>query len=135
MADVVPGVVTGTGNKIQVVAGVAITSGQWVYIDTADANKAKLTDADIAAAAVVKGVALNSAAAGEEVTILVDGVYDPGVALVDGMLYVLSSTPGAIRPVTDVGAIGTGLYPSSVGRGNSTGDLRMNIDVATAAYA
>ena len=134
MADVVPGVVTGTGNKIQAIAGAAIASGEWVYIDTADANKAKLADADAAASAVVRGVARNSAATGEEVTIQVDGVVDLGVTLTDGMLYVLSSTAGAIRPCTDAGAL-TGVYPSSVGRGNSDGNLRINIDNATAVYA
>ena len=129
MADVVPGTVVGTGNKIQGVAGVAITKGQWVYVDTAAGNVIKLADADALASAVVKGVALNTAAIGEEVTIQWDGVVDLGVALIDGMIYVLSQTAGAIIPVTDVGAMGAGTYPSMVGRGNSAGDLVLNIDI------
>lgn len=128
MSDVVPGTVVGTGNKIQGVAGAAISAGDWVYYDTAAGNVVKLAVASAAASAVVRGVAVNSAAIGEDVTVQVDGVVDLGVTLAQGMLYVLSDTAGAIRPVIDVGAM-TALYSTLCGRGNSDGNLVIDINV------
>ncbi len=130
MADVVPGIVIGTGNKYQGEAGVAIAKGQWVYADTSDANKLKLADSDAATTALISGVALNTAAIGEESTIQTDGVVDLGVVLAAGMLYILSATAGAIIAADDALAFAASTFPSLVGRANTAGDLVLGINNA-----
>lgn len=96
------------------IAGVAITAGQAVYIDTGDSNKLKLADANSAAASVVAGIALNGAAAGQPVEYVTkDDDFTPGATLslsVASMkpVFVLSDTAGGIKPVADLAA---GDYP------------------------
>lgn len=77
-------------------AGATITRGQAVAIDTN--GKAVLADASTSAQNNFRGIALNGAAAGEAVTIMVHGtLYGftlTGVAY-DGVVY-LSNTAGAL---------------------------------------
>lgn len=130
MADVAPTTVSGTGRKVIAEAGVAVAAGQWVYYDSATATY-KLADADALATAAVVGVALGDAGIGENFVLLVDGEYDPGVSLTPGLIYVLSDTAGAIAPIDDqVGASGTGDFVSMVGRGNTAGNLAIDINIA-----
>ena len=135
MADIVPSDVNGTGKKVILKAGATIAEGNWVYADTTDDNKVKPASNAAVASAKVRGVALNDAADEGDVIVLVDGTYDPGVALTDGVIYVLS-TAGAMAPVEDhTGTNGSGKFATTLGRGNSSGNLKINIDVAEAALA
>lgn len=138
MADVVPSGVSGTGRKVIKQAGAAISEGDWLYVDTLDGGRVKPASNAALATAIVYGVALNDAADDSDVIVLVDesgSLYDPGVTLTDGVLYVLS-TAGGMAPVEDhTGVSGSGKYATYLGRGTSTGVLRMNIDIATAALA
>ncbi|PSN80976.1 hypothetical protein C8B47_03615 [filamentous cyanobacterium CCP4] len=135
MADIVPSGVTGNGKKKIYSAGAVISEGDWVYVDTSDNNKVKPASNAGATTANVRGVALNDAADDSDVIVLLDGTYDPGVVLTEGVIFVLS-TGGAMAPVEDhTGANGSGKFATTLGRGNSDGVLRINIDVATAALA
>lgn len=103
--------------KINLLAGVAITAGQVVYMNTSGA--AALADASAAGTAVAIGIALNGAAAGEPVTILVYG-FCAGFTLSSesyGELMKLSDTAGAI----DDGG-GSPTVSAPIGRVWSIGD-------------
>jgi hypothetical protein len=103
MADLVPvatsvrdASLVGQSRKMNLIAATAITPGQVVYMTTA--GKADLADASAAGTAVALGVALNSAAIGQAVEILMDGLCEGlGVGSVAyGTLLKLSDTAGAI---------------------------------------
>lgn len=117
--SVVPG-----ANAITVpgVAGVAITAGQVVYLDSTD-GRLKLADANSATAAQRSpyGIALNGASAGQPVTVLTKGQVTIGATLSGGIAYYLSNTAGGIAPVADI--TGTGTYPTIVGIARSTSVL------------
>lgn len=92
------GAITGEG-----IFGATVTAGQWVYADTADANKLKLADANAAAPAnSVKGVALNGGAAGQPCEYQRGGPLTIGGTVVKGKPYFLSATPGGICPWEDL---------------------------------
>lgn len=85
-------------------AGVAVAAGEWCYV-VESTGKLALADADLSdAAAVVKGMALNSAAADQKVTLAVKGRVNVGSVLTIGKVYVLSSNAGKTAPVADLGA-------------------------------
>jgi hypothetical protein len=76
-------------------AGATITRGQAVAIDTN--GKAVLGDASTGAANNVRGIALNGAAAGEAVTIMVHGtLYGFTLAGAYDSIAYLSNTAGAL---------------------------------------
>lgn len=112
-------VLAGSGAKIERdgLAGATITAGQVVYKDAAD-NRFKLADNDSATAAVRSpyGIALNGAASGQPLAVLVSGPITIGATTVVGTVYCLSSTAGAICPVDDIAA---GDYNTIVGIGTS----------------
>jgi hypothetical protein len=112
-------------------AGVAISPGQATYRDPDD-NLIKLADCDNADADVrgLFGIALNSAAAGQPVTVAQRGPVTIGAAVVAGVGYYLSATPGGICPVADLGA---GDYPLLIGFAINATDI--DIDPATGAAA
>lgn len=112
-ADVIP---SNGARTIEGVSGGTITAGQVVYLDTAT-NTYKLADADdTAAKAVVAGIALNAASAGQPVTIQVQGTIDPGGTVVVGEIYVLSGNAGGIAPEGD---LASGDYVSIIGVGTT----------------
>lgn len=122
--------VTPSANAVtrQGVAGAAITAGKLLYIDTADSNKLKLADADSATAAarVVCGIAINSAAAGAPVTYVIsDPALIIGATVANGTVYVLSATAGGIAPVAD---LTSGWYAYVVGVGTSTTTIAFRAD-------
>lgn len=92
--------------KTSGVAGATIAAGQLVYRDASDSNKFKLTDADSATAAarVVYGIAINSAAAGQPInvctadTALAIGTHSQTV----GTILLMSDTAGGLMPAADV---------------------------------
>lgn len=113
-----------TGAQLETgVAGVAIAAGQSLYKDTTDSNKMKLADANLSElAATLEGVSLHAAAAGQPITYITAGNYNPGATVAAGAVYVLSGTAGGIAPVAD---LTTGWRTSIVGIGTSTSNIRL----------
>lgn len=97
-ASVVKGADAVTVTKI---ALAAITAGQVVYL--ASTGQVGLHDANSATAEVrvPYGLALNSAAANQPVTIQTDGELTMGATLGIGIVYLASPTPGGIMPSAD----------------------------------
>jgi hypothetical protein len=84
------------------VAGVALTQGQAVYLDTAD-GKLKLFDANgTGDAKVFRGITLNAAAADQPIKICrEDPDFTPGCTMAVGDTVIGSATAGAICPDSD----------------------------------
>lgn len=115
----------GSGIKTKTVtAGEAIAAGKAVAY-AADGG-GMLADSDSATALIrsPKGIALNSAAAGQPVTVCERGNVVLGAVLTAGVAYYLSNTPGGICPVADVG---TGEYATVLGLAISTTTLQVGI--------
>jgi hypothetical protein len=108
-------------------AGVAVTAGQVLALDTD--NTYKLADDNSATASlrVPAGIALNNAAAGQPVGIVTVGPITVGGTLVANTAYYLSANGGGIAPAADLGA---GQYPSFLGFSLSTTVLYLNIESA-----
>jgi len=107
----------GMAVKVNLIAAVAITAGQVVYMNTS--GKAALADASDAGTAVAIGVALEGASIGQPVPILAQG-FVAGFTLTSetyGELLFLSNTAGA---VDDGGGSPTVAAP--IGRVWSIGD-------------
>lgn len=87
------------------IAGATITAGQWVYKDAAT-GKYLLADANSAteAARQARGVALNGAAINQPLAIQKSGLITIGGTLTPGVAYYLSSDPGGICLVADIGS-------------------------------
>jgi hypothetical protein len=84
-------------------AGVAITAGAAVYVDTTT-GKLGLADASAAGTAQVRGIALNSAAAGETVAVLMKGVV-AGFTLAgdyDSRVYLSNTDSGILGDAAGV---------------------------------
>jgi hypothetical protein len=129
MSDVVVGVVKRiSGSFINGQLGQTTADGMWVYWDSVTSRYKLCQNDTTAAEARVKGVTLAAGDTDQEVMIQFDGEVDFGVELVDGQLYVISSTPGGFAKIDDfVAANGTGKRPSLVGMGNSNGNLEITI--------
>lgn len=96
---------TSTTEISEGIAGVTITAGQALYIDTGDNNELKLADND--ASALTKacvGIALHAALDGQPIKYATKGALTVGAILTAGVFYYLSNTAGGICPVADVGA-------------------------------
>lgn len=120
-------VVPGSNAKIaRGTAGVALTAGQVVYLDSATTGKYQLADTDSATAAVRSphGIALHAASANQPISVQTEGALTIGATLVAGDAYYLSGTPGGICPVADVAA---GDYPCIIGQAASTSVLNVDI--------
>lgn len=114
------------------VAGVAITAGQVVYLDSATTGKWQLADNNAASAAARQphGIALNSASLNQPIAVQTDGPITIGATLTAGVAYYLSDTPGGICPVAD---LATGEYPTVLGMATSTTVL--DIDIQSSGVA
>lgn len=108
------------------VAGVAITAGQVVYLDSATTGKWQLADNNAASAAARQphGIALNNASLNQPIAVQTDGPITIGATLTAGVAYYLSDTPGGICPVAD---LSTGEYPTVLGMATSTTVLDVDI--------
>lgn len=106
-------------------AGVALTAGQWVYLDSAT-DTYKLADADSATAAVrsPRGQALNGGGIGQPIQIIRSGSVTVGGTMTAGLVYYLSKTAGGMCPVAD---IASGGYATSLGIATSTTVFKINI--------
>jgi hypothetical protein len=109
-------------------AGATITAGQAVYLDSST-NKYLLADSNSATAAarVPRGIALNSAANNQPLSVVTDGAVTIGGTLVAGVAYYLSDTPGGICAVADVGS---GEYSVILGMATSTTVLDVDIQAS-----
>lgn len=97
--DVVPG---SNANTETGTAGVTITAGQTVYLDSTT-NTIKLADANASSAtAACKGIALHGATAGQPVTYQKGGSITLGTVLTAGKIYVNAATAGGIAPSADL---------------------------------
>jgi hypothetical protein len=112
-------VVTSLTGRSSGIAGEAIAAGQLLYIKAAD-SKLYLAQADgaTAAEAVVVGMALNSAAAGQPVFYQSSGAITVGaVFAAAGQVLILAQTAGKCCDAAD---ITTGDYLTIVGYSSST---------------
>lgn len=112
-------------------AGVTITAGQAVYLDTTT-GKWALADADSATVAQRRaaGIALNGAALNQPIKVLTSGDVTIGATVTAGVAYYLSGTAGGICPVAD---IGTGEYVCLLGIASSASVLRIGIQFPNVA--
>jgi hypothetical protein len=113
----------GASPRETMTAGAAISAGQAVYLDTS-VNKYKLSDSNLTGAKTCRGIALNSAAAGQPLTIQRSGPVTIGGTLVKGTTYCQSTTAGGICPQAD---ITTGGDVVVLGIATSTTVLQLNI--------
>ena len=112
-------------------AGVAITAGQTVYLDTSTSTY-KLADADASSStALAKGIAMNDAATAQPVRVAAGGHIDPGFTVGVGHVYVVSGTAGGIAPVADLAA---GDFTHVVGLGITASSLKIVNATAGVAY-
>jgi predicted transcriptional regulator len=108
------------------VAGETVTAGQSVYKDATDGGKFKKADANgTAAQAVVYGIALNGAAAGQPLTVQKTGDIAIGGTVVVGQTYVQSVNAGGIAPISD---IASSSKLSVIGYGKSAALLTLDIN-------
>ena len=108
------------------VAGVAITAGQLLYIDTTT-NTWKLTDANASATtADVDGIAANTAGAGQPLKIITaDDDLTLGGTTAEGTIYIASATAGGIAPAAD---LVSGWYAIVVAVGKDTTKIRFRAE-------
>lgn len=114
------------GRNVRGTAGAAVAAGEMVALDPAD-NRYNLADCDAIDPnlRVPGGMAVSSAAPGQELIVQVDGEVDVGAGLLTlGTAYYLSPTPGKIALRADVLA---GDWPVIVGIPFSTSRLRLGI--------
>ncbi len=106
----------------EVDAGETLVAGQTVYED--GVNGLKLADASTVATAKVAGITLNGGGDNQPVKIITGGDYNPGVAVVVGVRYVLSATAGGIAPNVDVGSGEVGVF---LGIATTTSNIKLGI--------
>lgn len=87
-------------------AGATIAAGELVYQDTTDGNKFKLSDGNDANKLPVTGIAINSASAGQPISVV---TYDPALTIgahgqALGTPFFQSATPGKVCPFADLAA-------------------------------
>jgi hypothetical protein len=92
-------------------AGEAITAGQAVYVDSTDSGKIKLADNDVLAKIGCVGIALNGASAGQPVDYCTrDPQFTLGGTIASGVSVFLTSVPGGIGLVAEVGSADYGVF-------------------------
>jgi hypothetical protein len=86
----------------------------------------KLADSNSATAEAKTpfGIALNGAASGQPVAVIIAGPVTIGATLTSGAPYFLSETPGGIQPLADMGS---GEYVTQLGLASSTTVLAVKI--------
>lgn len=91
-------------------AGATLTAGQAVYLNSS--NLWVANDANIAAAGAIatkRGIALNGAANGQPIAVVLsDPGFTPGATLTVGQTYAVSANAAMIAPISD---LTTGDYP------------------------
>lgn len=114
-ADVVPGT---QSRRSTLIAAVAISAGQAVYINAS--NQLALADCSADTTAGAVGIAVNSCAPGQPCTFHAEGDLEVGSVITAGTIYVLSATAGGIAPATDLAStnlvtiLGVGIDATSI---------------------
>lgn len=108
-------------------AGEDITAGEVIYQKAAD-GKQYLADVSTVAKAAAKGIALNTAAAGQPVTWCKAGPVDVGAVLSVGQLYCVSSVAGGIAPYDATDGPEGGEYVTTLGIALAADKLQLVID-------
>lgn len=124
-------VATSLGSQVSATAGVAISAGQAVYLDSTTST-IKLADANALLSAAVVGIAVNSAAAGQPITYQPTGLITIGATVVTGTAYYLSATAGGICLESD---LVSGEYVTFLGIATSTTVISLNIVTSSTAKA
>lgn len=104
-------------------AGVAITAGDSVYVDSSGVLQLCEKDQSVVEAACA-GLALNDGAVGQPITYQVSGNLDAGGTLAAGVVYVVGGGPGALAPVAD---IVTSDFATVIGIATAAGNLKMGL--------
>ena len=126
MADIVitPANVSRVDGSVQTKnAGVAITAGDSVFVDSTGVLQLCVND-NTAVEAACSGLALNDGAVGQPITYQVSGNLDAGGTLVAGEVYVVGAAAGAIAPVADVVATE---FATVIGIATAAGNLKMGL--------
>jgi len=108
-------------------AGEAITQGQPVYQDSSTLKYLQCDANDTAAKAEAKGIALSPASTNGYFVLAKSGPVNLGATLAVGTLYVVSSTKGAIAPITDLGSSD---YVTSLGIATTSALLNLDISIS-----
>lgn len=108
-------------------AGEDLERGDVAYLKTG--NEFWKADADnTSVTASARGIVISPAATGNWAVVLVSGgKVDLGVALVVGTTYVVSDTPGGIKPIGD---LGSGDYNTRLGVASATDQLDLSIEAS-----
>lgn len=125
-------VLPGNGANIQrALAGVAITAGQSIYLDTT--GLAQLAKADSSIHAACAGVAACNAGAGQPVNYYQSGLvnFTDSILTVGQQYAVSAATAGDIAPVSD---LTTGNYTTYLGYAVTTAQLSLSITVTGLAH-
>lgn len=125
--------VTTTGKTGTMIAEVAVDAGQLLFEDGANNNNANLADWDAEASAVVIGMALNDAAAGQPVVYAKPGctITVTTATFTAGAVYVAGDS-GAVNPEADAT---TGKYVTIVGVGLTTTTMYFDVIKSGVAHA
>lgn len=121
----------GSGNFTSGTAGVDITAGQSVYLDSAT-NTIKLADSNASqATAQAIGIATHGALTGQPIRVQGGrGGYltlGAGAAPAVGMVYMVGATAGSIVPHAD---LTTGDYATVLGVGASSNRIQLDVFVS-----
>jgi hypothetical protein len=109
------------------IAGVAITHGQAVTVDSATGKVVLAGAASTAAVANMKGIAVSeSVGDGQPITYQTHGWVE-GMATTEGLVYLLSGTAGGLSPHTDVTTPASTEYACVGGVGGSNSELILGI--------
>jgi hypothetical protein len=109
--------------SIEKTAGATITQGQALYDD--GANGVKLAQANAVATSKLIGVSLNAGSSGQPIEVLTGGDYNPGVAVVVGVTYVVSAAAaGGIAPIADL--VSTNVS-AILGTATTTSNIKLGI--------
>lgn len=120
-----------SGSQRTADAGIAITAGEAIYIDSN--GLAQLCEKDqTSVIAAFEGIALNDAGVSQPVTYQVAGVVDLGAIIAAGVIYVVGAGPGGIAPSAD---ISTGNFVTIIGVGLNTTNIQIGINRSGVAAA
>ena len=129
-ANVVPGA---NAELEKFIAGETIAAGEPMYQDSSDGGKMKLGQADVAATATTRWIAVNSASDGQPITGQKGGDIDLGAVLVIGETYVLSAAAaGGIAPEGDL--VATNIV-TVLGVADAADNLVMVVNASGAVHA
>ena len=113
------------------IAGVAITQGQSIYLDSTTSTLL-LADADVLVSAAASGIALNAASPGQPVTYQSSGPMTIGATVVVGTAYYVATTAGGICLESD---LASGDFATFLGFATSTTVLDLDIKASGVAKA